>query len=114
MKHVTFVPWPKAAGQWLAMALWLIVCASAALADGGWARHDKIYVVPRTKPVVIDGKLNDWDLSGQLWIYAQSETAEMQSAHFAMMYDNEALYVGGLVRDTSPMMNRHDPEDVGR
>jgi len=26
-----------------------------------------------------------------------------------MMYDNHAVYIGGRVRDSSPMMNRHDP-----
>jgi hypothetical protein len=26
-----------------------------------------------------------------------------------MMYDGQALYIGGDVRDSSPMMNRHDP-----
>ena len=38
-----------------------------------------------------------------------SETAEMQSAGFALMYDDEALYIGADVRDPNPMMNRHDP-----
>lgn len=34
----------------------------------------------------------------------------MQSDRTAMMYDEKALYVSGSVRDTSPMMNRHDPK----
>ena len=33
----------------------------------------------------------------------------MQSARFALMYDEQALYLSAVVRDTSPMMNRHDP-----
>ncbi len=27
-----------------------------------------------------------------------------------MMYDADALYLSGEVRDLSPMMNRHDPK----
>ncbi|MCM8785769.1 MAG: hypothetical protein NC827_04285 [Candidatus Omnitrophica bacterium] len=73
------------------------------------ARHSKLYVVPTPGKVVIDGKLDDWDLSGQLFIYVVPETSQMQSAKFAAMYDREALYLSAIVKDTTPMMNRHDP-----
>ncbi|MBI4025438.1 MAG: hypothetical protein HY360_10695 [Verrucomicrobia bacterium] len=92
----------------LAIAL-CAVGSSIARADGGRGRHQKLYAVPAPGKVVIDGKLDDWDLSGQIFIYVVSETAEMQSARFAMMYDKDALYLSGVVRDPSPMMNRHDP-----
>ncbi|MGB2820569.1 MAG: hypothetical protein WBF17_06275, partial [Phycisphaerae bacterium] len=65
--------------------------------------------MPRPGKVVVDGKLDDWDLSGQVLMYVIKETSEMQSARFALMYDEEALYLGAVVRDASPMMNRHDP-----
>ncbi len=90
-----------------------VVClflSVVAFGDVGRGRHKKVYVVPRSGEVKIDGKLGDWDLSGQIWIYVVSETAEMQSAKYAMMYDSEALYISGDVRDLTPMMNRHDPE----
>jgi hypothetical protein len=73
------------------------------------ARHNKIYAVPAPGKVVIDGKLDDWDLSGQILIYVVPETSEMQSARFAIMYDEEAIYLSAIVKDTTPMMNRHDP-----
>ena len=79
-------------------------------ADAGLARHQKLYAVPREKPVKIDGRLDDWDLSGQIFMYVMQETSDMQSARFALMYDDQALYVSGVVRDPSPMMNRHDPK----
>jgi hypothetical protein len=80
-----------------------------AAADSGWARHKKLYAVPVLGKVTVDAKLDDWDLSGQILMYVVSETSEMQSARFAVMYDSEALYFSGVVRDPSPMMNRHDP-----
>lgn len=73
------------------------------------ARHSKLYVVPAPGKVLIDGKLDDWDLSGQLFIYVVPETSQMQSAKFAAMYDRGALYLSAIVKDTTPMMNRHDP-----
>ena len=78
-----------------------------AQADSGLGRHKKMYAVPVPGKVVIDGKLDDWDLSGQILMYVISETSEMQGARFALMYDQDALYISGDVRDASPMMNRH-------
>src|SRR5262249_31403815 len=51
--------------------------------------------------------------SGQIWVYAAPETSALQSARVALMYDAEALYVSGVVRDPTPMMNRHDPKVEG-
>src|ERR1044072_4932953 len=78
--------------------------------QGALGLHKRIYFLPREKPVVIDGKLDEWDLSGQITMYVTKETSEVQSAKFAMMYDAEALYLCAEVRDPSPMMNRHDPQ----
>jgi hypothetical protein len=75
----------------------------------GRGRHKQIYAVPAPGKIVIDAELDDWDLSGQILSYVVPETQDMQSARTAMMYDGEALYICGRVRDTSPMMNRHDP-----
>ena len=87
----------------------LLLAIPAAWGDVGLARHKQIYAVPAPGRVVIDGKLDDWDLSGQIEMYVVSESKETQSAKFALMYDQEALYLGAVVRDTSPMMNRQDP-----
>ena len=82
-------------------------------ADVGLGRHKQLYAVPTPGKVIIDGKLNDWDLSGQIEMYVVSENKDTQSAKFALMYDTGALYLSGVVRDTSPMMNRHDPRVQG-
>ncbi len=96
-------------GRRFLLIVLLALTALAACADTGMGRHKKLYAVPTPGKVVIDGKLNDWDLSGQLSMYVVSETSDMQSAKFAVMYDKEALYLSAVIRDTTPMMNRHDP-----
>lgn len=91
----------------------LAMAGGLAQAETGLGRHKKVYAVPTPGKVVIDGTLDDWDLSGQIEMFVMSETKEMQSAKFALMYDAEALYVGAEVRDPSPLMNRQDPKVKG-
>ena len=90
-----------------------LVLAGMALADTGLGRHKKMFVVPAPKGATVNGTLAGWDLSGQVTMYVVSETSDMQSARFALMYDKDALYIGAVVRDPSPMMNRHDPRVDG-
>jgi len=92
----------------LSVAFSLLVDLS--FAGSGRGRHKKMYAVPVPGKVAIDGKLNDWDLSGQIEMYVIKETSAMQSAKFALMYDAQALYISGVVQDPNPMMNRHDPK----
>ncbi len=77
--------------------------------QGGRARNKRLYIVPPPGPVAVDGRLDDWDLSGQIEVVVTRETAAVQSARIAAMHDAEALYVSGDFRDTSPLMNQHDP-----
>ena len=91
--------------------LWM--SAGAGWTETGLGRHKQLYAVPASGKVVIDGKLDDWDLSGQIEMFVISETKEMQGAKFALMYDKEALYLSGMVRDSSPLMNRQDPKVKG-
>ncbi len=105
----------------LAVCLLAAIVSSAVLSptaradenENGRGRHQRMFLVPTPGKVTIDGKLDDWDLSGQIFIYVTLATAEMQGAHYAMMYDADAMYVSGIVRDPTPMMNRHDPKIEG-
>ena len=81
--------------------------------ENGLARHKRFFAVPAPGKVVIDGKLDDWDLSGQIELFVTSATKDIQGARFAMMYDKHAIYLSGVVRDIHPMMNRHDPQVSG-
>ncbi len=94
----------------LLLPVTLTLLAAAPAHAGGRGANTELYVVPAPPGVVIDGSLDDWDLSAAVVNYVIPETLETQSARIAMMYDDEALYIGGIVRDSSPMMNRHDPQ----
>ena len=93
-----------------ALLVTLALGAAVADNDNGRGRHKQIYVVPAPGAVVIDGKFDDWDLSGQIEMFVVQQTRDTQNAKFALMYDEEALYVSGDVNDPTPMMNRHDPQ----
>jgi hypothetical protein len=96
------------------LAVGVVLLVAAALrAQSGRGRHKRLFAVPRPGPVTLDGRLDDWDLSGRILVYVIRETSEMQSARFALMYDADALYLAAAVRDPSPMMNRHDPRVDG-
>jgi hypothetical protein len=111
-----------AAGALLLAALALPVHAQ----DNGRGRHKQLYAVPvpskvegpvpskvegpAPAKVVIDGKLDDWDLSGQIEMFVVQATRATMNAKFAIMYDAEALYLGADVNDPSPLMNLHDPQ----
>ncbi len=69
-----------------------------------------IHAVPAPAPVVIDGKLDEWDLSGSvLQCYDVEALRDIYSADIAMMYDPANLYVALHWRCQNPMTNSHDP-----
>ncbi len=72
-------------------------------------KHKQLLVVPAPGPVTIDGKLDEWDLSGEILCYDYPETAERRHARLAAMYDKDALYLGAFFKDFSPMMNLVNP-----
>jgi hypothetical protein len=101
--------------NWFWMSLFVLflsaltVSVSAASNDNGRGRHKQLYAVPVKKKVKIDGKLNEWDLSGQIEMFVIQATRGSQSAKFATMYDKDALYLSADINDPSPMMNMRDP-----
>lgn len=84
------------------------------LATGlGAAQTDNhgIHAVPPPGPVVIDGDLADWDLSGSvLMCYDVQSLKDIYSGRVAMMYDADNLYVAIRWKDPIPLGNRHDPQ----
>ena len=69
-----------------------------------------IHAVPAVTPVVIDGRLDDWDLSGAvLQCYDVETLRDVYSAEIAMMYDADHLYVALHWKSRNPMSNSHDP-----
>ena len=93
------------------LALWAVAFPSAARAnDNGRGRHKQLYAVPAPGKVTIDGKLDDWDLSGQIEMFVIQATRGTMNAKFAVMYDADAIYLGADVNDPNPMMNMRSPD----
>ncbi len=83
---------------------------SGTLAWGQQTDNRGMHAVPATKNVSIDGKLDEWDLSGKILIcYDLSSLRDVYSGQVAMMYDEESLYVGIHWKDPVPMGNSHHP-----
>jgi len=72
-----------------------------------------LHAVPAGK-VVIDGKLNDWDLSGQVDVFANYRMRNTYSTKVAAMYDKDNFYLSIVWRDPTPMYNMVDSNfDIG-
>jgi len=69
--------------------------------------HTRIHVVPAPRAVTIDGKLDDWDMSGANLMFMDAADKDTYSVHGAMMYNKDYLYIGAHVRDPTPMLNMH-------
>jgi hypothetical protein len=86
-------------------------------AVAAWAQQSNnngLHAVPVPGKVAIDGKLDDWDLSGQIDVYANYRTHSSYSAKVAAMYDKENFYLAVLWRDPTPMYNMVDSNfDIG-
>ena len=91
------------------VAVMLCLAASSALHAQGVYHNQRVFVVPTPGKVVMDGDLEDWDLSGEILTYVVEASMDYQSARTAFMYDNEALYISGRVADPTPMLNQADP-----
>lgn len=97
--------------SFLLVATWLLLTtiASATQTD----THG-IHAVPTPGKVVIDGKLTEWDLSGQiLQCYDIESLQDIYAGRIAMMYDAESLYVSVHWHDPIPLGNSHDPQYQG-
>jgi hypothetical protein len=97
------------------LACWAL-CLAASRAHGYGAilnkdDHKEIHIVPAPGKVTIDGDLKDWDLSGAILMYLDEGSKNVYSVRGAMMYDKDALYVGGHVKDPTPMINHYSFAD---
>lgn len=87
----------------LTISLLLSVLSFSVRAETGRGRHKRAFAVPAPEDVKIDGRLDDWDMSGHILAYVRKAASEVQSARFAVMYDEEAIYLGADVKDPNPM-----------
>ncbi|MDQ2731632.1 MAG: PQQ-binding-like beta-propeller repeat protein, partial [Armatimonadota bacterium] len=65
-----------------------------------------IRALPAPGPVVIDGRFNDWDLTGGLFVCDNVETQrDVYNVGFHLMYDANNLYVLARWKDPTPLNN---------
>jgi hypothetical protein len=91
----------------------VLACALAPAAAQQSNNH-RLPAVPPPGKVTIDGTLQDWDLSGQIEVFANYRTRNTYSAKVAAMYDAHNLYLAVLWRDPTPLCNMVDANfDLG-
>ena len=88
------------------------VCAEGNM-YGNQAQNEGLFVVPKKAAVTVDGRIDpaEWDLSGQIWSFADWDCREMYSVKTAAMWDREALYLCFDWRDPTPLNSMVDPRD---
>jgi hypothetical protein len=78
------------------------------------ADYTEIRIVPAPGPVQVDGKLDDWDLSGAILMCIDEASKAAYQIRVAMMYDKEHVYISGAWKDPTPMVNQYAFDgDVG-
>ncbi len=92
--------------------LWLMAWLGA---TGAWAlplqsNHGMLRAVPVAKPVVVDGRLDEWDTSGEMFVYNARSLRDRYSVRVHAMWDSEALYLGLKWKDPTPLINNVDPD----
>ena len=97
----------------------LLLLLVAAACTGGAARateteHLGMQVLPAPGKVVIDGKFDDWDLTGGIFATSDAESLRDQySMWFYTMYDAENLYLLARWKDPTPLNNPGVKGDMG-
>ncbi len=97
----------------LTPALFLLVLTlqtAPAFAQPPQSNHGDLRVVPAPGPVVIDGKLDEWDTSGEMFVYGVRKIRERYSVRVHAMWDAQAFYLGMRFRDPSPLINKVDAD----
>jgi hypothetical protein len=108
------VPPILAARPGVRAGLWACLWLSCAAAAAQQTNNNALHAVPAPGRVVIDGTLDDWDLSGVIDVFANLRTRTSYSARVAAMYDKENFYLAVLWRDPTPMHNMVDSRfDIG-
>ena len=72
-------------------------------------RHDRVVVVPSPGAIAMDGRLEDWDLTGAIECAFDESLKPKFTVRVAFMHDADALYIGARFNDDTPLRNRHDP-----
>lgn len=77
---------------------------------GRQTQNEGFAAVPAPGAVKIDGVLDDWDLSGQIWSYADTSVRDTFSVKTAAMWDADNLFLSFQWRDPMPLNSTVNPE----
>ena len=77
---------------------------------GRQTQNEGFFAVPAKGSVKIDGTLDEWDLSGQIWSYADTSVRDSFSVKTAAMWDADNLYLSFVWRDPMPLNSLIDPK----
>jgi hypothetical protein len=94
----------------------LLACAPALLVAaegnmlGNQSQNEGLPALPAPPSVTIDGSLAEWDLSGRIWVFADSAVRSRYSAEVSAMHDAANLYLAVRWRDPTPMFSTIDPQ----
>ena len=104
------------------LALSLVVAADQPLAHGqsnqaegqgketGRTQNERLRVVPAPNEVRVDGRLDDWDRSGRIFVCGDlARFKNTRSANVMAMHGADGLYVALEVNDPTPLQNTVDP-----
>ncbi|MBN2449510.1 MAG: hypothetical protein JXR77_03925 [Lentisphaeria bacterium] len=76
---------------------------------GSQSQNEGMVLVPAPAAVEIDGRLEEWDWSGRIWVFADTSVRGRYSVEVAGMWDKGNLYLAARWRDPTPLVNRIDP-----
>ena len=77
---------------------------------GRQTQNEGFAAVPAKTAVKVDGSLDEWDLSGQIWTFADTSVRDSFSVKTAAMWDAENLYLSFVWRDPMPLNSTVNPE----
>ncbi len=92
------------------MAVVAVVAATGARALPLQSNHGALRAVPVAKPVAVDGSLDEWDTSGEMFVYNARSLRDRYSIRVHAMWDKDALYLGLEWKDPTPLINNVDPD----
>lgn len=89
-----------------ALALWPLLWGGAGAARAAETEHNDFKLFRAPGKVVVDGKFDDWDLSGSMFVCSDVENFRNEFASWqSAMYDDECLYLLSRWVDSTPMNN---------
>ena len=77
---------------------------------GQQSHNEGIHVLPAPDTVTIDGRIDEWDWSGRIWVFADENVRDRYSVQAAAMWDKDYLYLASRWNDPTPMRSPINPE----